>query len=173
MKITSGDIFKIPTGIGFGFLQFIELDSMGIEYIRVLDIISENGIITQFEIDKTERWCIGFPLRAASRKKIVERIGNFNLPPDFKPSDLVRSEHIIGDKFLGWFIVNRKTLKRKFKKKLNKKQLKLSPHGIMNDTLIIERLEGNWNLAEWGKKAHNTGYNSLWRNFLRKIPTFK
>jgi len=35
MKLTSGDIFKIPTKIGFGFLQFIEIDSMGIEYVRV------------------------------------------------------------------------------------------------------------------------------------------
>ena len=149
MKLTSGDIFKIPTKIGFGFLQFIEIDSMGIEYMRVLDFISKNGTISQFEIDKTERWSIGFPLRAASRKKIVERIGTFNLPSKYKPSDLVRSEHIIGEKIIGWHIINRKNLKRKLKKKLNKKDLNLSPHGIMNDTLIIERLEKNWNLAEW------------------------
>ncbi len=149
MNITPGDIFKISTKIGFGFLQFTELDSMGIEYIRVLDPISENSTITQFEIDKKERWCTGFPLRAALRKKIVEKIGNYRIPRNFKVSDLVRSKHIIGDEFLGWFIVNRKTLKRKFKTELSKKQLRLSPHGIMNDTLIIERLEENWKLSEW------------------------
>ena len=77
VQLTSGDLFKIPTKIGFGLLQFIEIDSMGIEYIRVLDFLSENGIISQFEIEKTEKWSIGFPLRAASPKKIVERIARF------------------------------------------------------------------------------------------------
>ena len=69
MKLIPGDLFKIPTKIGFGFLQCIEIDSTGIEYISVLDFLSEKGIISQFEIDKTEKWSIGFPARAASRKK--------------------------------------------------------------------------------------------------------
>jgi hypothetical protein len=40
-------------------------------------------------------------------------------------------------------------LKRELKKVLDEKDLKLSPHGIWNDTLIIERLEENWRLENW------------------------
>jgi hypothetical protein len=149
MKLNKGDTFKIKTNNGIGFLQYIETDELGIEFIRILEIIRENENITQKDIDKPERWNIGFPLKAAVRKKIVEKIGTFEIPKSYKTPKLVRSEHNIQGEKLGWHIIDRSTLKRKFKKKLNKRDLKLSPHGIMNDTMIVEYLDKGWKLEEW------------------------
>ena len=149
MKITPGDIFKIPTKKGFGFLQFIEKSNNGLHYVRVLDHLSMDGIIIQDAVDKLERWSIEFPLSVANHRKIVEFIGSFEIPKKYKVAKLARTKHSVRGEFLGWHIVNRKTLKRKLKKKLSKKEKKLSPHGIFNDTLIIEYLENDWKLSEW------------------------
>ncbi len=149
MKLKSGDVFKIKTSIGFGFLQYLETDNLGIEYVRVLEPISTNGQITQAGVDQIERWSIGFPLKAAARKKIVVMVGNFEIPKSFVNSEFTRSEHNIRGEFLGWHIVNKSTLKRELKTDLEETDLKLSPHGIMNDTLIVERIEQNWRLEKW------------------------
>lgn len=149
MKLNKGDTFRIKTKIGFGFLQYVDTDDMGIEFVRVLEPIKENGKISQSEIDQLERWSIGFPLKAANRKKIIEKVGSFEIPSSYVNSEYARSEHSVRGEFLGWHIVHKSSLKREFKKSLNDKDLMLSPYGIMNDTLIIERLEGNWRLENW------------------------
>ena len=149
MKLNKGDIFKIKTKIGFGFLQYVETDDMGVEFVRVLEPISIEEKITQSDVDQTERWNIGFPLKAAARKKIVEKVGNFEIPKSYVNSDYARSEHNVRGESLGWHIVHKSTLKRELKTNLDEKDLKLSPHGIMNDTLIIERLEQNCRLENW------------------------
>jgi hypothetical protein len=151
MKLDKGDVFKILTKKGFGFMQYVETTALGMEYVRIIDLISEKGKITINDIDKLERWNIEFPLKAAIRKKIVTKIANFNLPLSYKPHLFARTEHSIRGEFLGWHIVNRKTLKLELREKLTKDELKLSPHGIMNDTLIIEYLEKDWKLLEWNK----------------------
>lgn len=149
MKLDKGDIFRIKTKIGYGFLQYIETDDMKIEFVRVLEPIKENGEITQPEINQVERWNTGFPLKAAIRKKIVEKVGSYEIPDTYVNSDYARSEHNVRGDFLGWHIIHKSSLKRELKKNLNENDLKLSPDGIMNDTLIIERLEGNWRLQNW------------------------
>lgn len=149
MKLNKGDTFRIKTKIGFGFLQYIETDDMGIEFVRVLEPVKENGEISQSEINQMERWNIGFPLKAAIRKKIIEKVGSFEIPSSYINSEYARSEHNIREEFLGWHIVHKSSLKRELKKSMNKKDLKLSPHGIMNDTIVIERLEENWRLENW------------------------
>lgn len=148
-KIQKGDVFRIQTNIGFGFLQFIELTQDKLYYIRVLDFISKEGTISQIGVDKAERWCTEFVLNIALHRKIVEKVDSFKIPRKFKVRKYARSKHIIGNEFLGWFIINRKSLKRRLKKKLSRRHIKLSPHGIMNDTYIIERLQESWTLENW------------------------
>ena len=63
MKLTKGDTFKIRTKIGFGFIQYVETDEDGIEFVRILEPIKEDGEISQSEVDQLERWSIGFPLK--------------------------------------------------------------------------------------------------------------
>jgi hypothetical protein len=141
-----GDVYSIQTAKGLGYLQFIENTEFG-DYIRILDHISAS--INQDEVNKPEKWCITFTIKPALRKKIISLVDNFNIPENFTISDFARSEHNIRGEFLGWHIVNRKTLQRELKKNLSQDEIKLSPHGFMNDTLIIEMLENNWKLSEW------------------------
>ena len=149
MKLNPGDIYKIETKIGYGFLQYIETSKNKLQYVRVLDFLSNDGVIEQEAVDLPERWNIEFPLKSARYKKIVELVGNYQIPKNYKVAEYARTKHIIRDDFLGWHIVNRSTLKRTLKEKLTKDEKKLSPYGIFNDTLIKEYLEENWRLENW------------------------
>jgi hypothetical protein len=133
MKLELGDIFSIKTSKGYGFLQYIETDNLGIEYVRVLFPIKTEESISQDEVELKERWSIGFPLKAAIRKKIVTKIGNYEIPENYTLDEYARSVHNVRGEHLGWHIVNRITLQRELKSKLEKADLKLSPHGIFND----------------------------------------
>jgi len=149
MKLTTGDVFSIKTNVGIGFLQYIDTDDLGIDLIRVLEPINESALISQNEIDKPERWCCGFTINAARRQKFVDYIDNFEVPRNFKTPTQFRSKHLVRGEMLGWFIIERNSLKRNLIQKLRKEHLKLSPHGFMTAALIIERIESNWHLKEW------------------------
>jgi hypothetical protein len=149
MKLEKGQVFSIKTSKGYGFLQYLETDSSGVEFVRVLEHIKESTDITQEEINEEQRWCCGFPLNTALNKKLITYVGLFQLPRKYKIEYWTRDIHNVRGNALGWHIVHRETLERKFKKKLRKNHLKLSPHGIFNDTLIRERLESNWKLSKW------------------------
>ena len=149
MKIQIGDVFSIKTQIGYGFLQYFDIDDLDIHQVRVLQLINENEKIEQTDVNEEERWIIGFPLKSALRKKLVNKVENYKIPKDFQNSNYRRSRHIIPNKVDGWHIINLKTSKMVFKEKLNKKELGYSPDGVFNDTLIIEYLEKDWKLKEW------------------------
>ena len=149
MKLEQGKVYSINTAQGYGFIQYIETDSLGVEYVRILDPIKVSREINQEEINKPQRWCCGFPLKAAYKQKCITYVGLFRLPPDYKIEYWTRTPHNNRGEHLGWHLVHRETLERKFKKRLRKKHLNLSPHGISNDTSIRERLESNWKLSEW------------------------
>ena len=149
-KLKPGDTFRIKTAKGYGFLQFVELDELGIEYARILAPISIDGNLSQAEVNLVERFCINFPLAEAKRKNIIEQIGYFDIPETFKTPEFSRSRDISPGKELeGWYIINRRTLKREYKEALSEEDLKLSPNGIINDILLIERLEEDWSLENW------------------------
>ena len=149
MRLKPGDTFRIKTRIGFGFLQYVETDIDGIEFVRVLKPISVKGQIDQSGTNQCERWNIGFPIKAAVRKKIIDFIGNFDIPETFSVSKYARDQHNVRGKIIGWHIINKSTSKMILKKELDDDDLKLSPYGIMDDSLIIERIESNWKLEDW------------------------
>ena len=95
------------------------------------------------------RFNIGFPVKAALRRKIINRVGKFEIPRAYEMPLQSRSKHNIRGAFLGWHIIDNKTVKRELKKELSENELKLSPHGIFNDTLLIEYLEKDWRLTNW------------------------
>lgn len=149
MKLEKGQVFSIKTEKGFGFIQYIETDTLGVEYVRLLQPIKDLKEIDQKEVNQSQRWCCGFVVNTAHHRKIINYVGQFELPPKYKIEYWTRSPHNVRGKHLGWNLVHRETLERKFTKKLRRKHLKLSPHGILNDTLIKERLEESWSLTDW------------------------
>lgn len=148
-KIIPGEVFSIKTSKGYGFLQFIENNDMGIQIVRVLEPLKQEKFVTQKETDIKERYVIGFAVTAALKRKIIDRAVVLKIPDHFKTPKETRTKHMIRGEFLGWHIVNQKTLKRRLVYSLTPKEIELSPSGCPNDTLLIEWLETDWRLENW------------------------
>lgn len=148
-KIRLGDIFEIETSKGKAYLQYVWHDELTGEMIRVLSQFYTSRP-ADFEelVFAQERFVVSFPAAAAMRKGIVERVGNLPVVGFVKPT-LMRTKHSIRGEFLGWHIVDTKTLQRSLVASLDLSQLQLSPWGIWNDTLLIEKLESGWTLDSW------------------------
>lgn len=149
-KIKEGDIFEINTPAGLGYLHYIYKDSAIGELVRVLaGIYPERPSDFDKLTTSKERYMIFFPLSAAYKRKIIERVGNY--PAEgFSMPKYMRTEHNVRGEFLGWHIVNTNNWHRQLVATLTPEQKKLSPWGIWNDTLLIEKLVDDWRLEQWG-----------------------
>ena len=149
-RVKLGDIFEIKTSKGYAYFHYVYKDNQLGQLIKVLTKIydqrpaSFNDLIT----NNNECFLLFFPVSAALKNNIIEKADNY-VVSNFKKPKQMRTEHHIKGEFLGWDIIDTDTWKRKFTKKLSRSQKKLSPWGIWNDTLLIERLEEGWNLENW------------------------
>lgn len=145
-----GNVYAIETKKGFGFFQCVSIDSDGIDVVRVLDKILPS--IDQFKnnmvLDK-ERYYTKIVVGAADKSKLISFVGNYPLPDYAKAPKQYRDLDIYPDNVRYWYIVNDRTLSRKYVTKITDSFLSLSPHGIMNAAFLRERLEENWSLSEW------------------------
>lgn len=148
-RIKIGDLFEIITPRGKAYLHYVhQSEDMG-ELIRVLpNLYEERPNNLQKIVDGDELFYVFFPLKFAFKNKIVDKVGNFDSSKYDKPQ-FMKTEHVVQDDFLGWYIVNTDTWQREFVESLNENQKELSPWGIWNDTLLIEKLSSGWNLQEW------------------------
>jgi len=148
-KIRIGDIFEINTPKGKGYLHYVYKDKLMGDLIRVLPGLYSERPDNLSELAKSkERYMIFFPLSAAYKKKSIEYAGRLDLIDFVKPG-YMRDTHIVRGDFLGWHIIDTNTIHRQLVKNLTIEQGKLSPWGIWNDTLLIERLVTGWTLEEW------------------------
>jgi hypothetical protein len=149
-KIELGDIFEINTNKGKAYFQCVKIDKVRGDLINVFNkLYDERPISVENIVKVKDNYLIGFPVSAAHRRKLVEKVGNVPLPDDFALPKYMRDKHVIRGEFLGWHIVDVNTLKRQFVEKLSPEQKQLSPIGIYNDTLLKEMLERGWNLENW------------------------
>lgn len=95
-----------------------------------------------------EQYLIFFPLKAAYRRKIVDRVDHVSATNYVKPV-YMRDTHWVRGEFRGWQIVNLETRQTDNVQTLTPEQKKLSQIGIWNDTLLRERLESGWTLEQW------------------------
>ena len=149
MKIVKGDVFSLETKIGYGFLQYIEDDQFGVGIVRVLEPIKAIPDAIQADVNIPERFTAHFVVRAALKRRLIHRVGNFSVPEHYIVPTKAREKHMVRGEFLGWHIVDTKTLKRELKQQLSEEDLKLPFHGHPNDTLLREYLESNWRLENW------------------------
>lgn len=149
-KVDLGDIFEIGTEKGKAYFQCINIDKERCDTIKVFNKLYDVRPLNIEEVThESDCYFVGFPLGAAHRRKLVEKVGNLPLSKDFKLPEYTRDKHVIRKEFLGWHIVNTSTLKRQFVKELSAAQKQLSPCGVWNDTLLKEMLERGWNLKNW------------------------
>lgn len=148
--IKIGDVFEIRTSNGKAFLQFAANDERIGQLIRVFcETPGDAEFNPDFVFAQKEKFVVFFALRAAVRKHIVEKVGNYWLDSDLYPPKYMRSKHRVRGESLGWHIVNTHTWEREFVKELSDEEKKLSPWGIWNDTLLVERLNEGWSLDSW------------------------
>ncbi len=147
-RVKLGDIFEIETSKGKAYLHFVLKDKMMGSLVRVLPgLFSSKPEKLCDLVKKQELYVIFFPLSAASKRGLVKHVGNFKV--DFEKPKYMRDKHIIGNEFLGWHIVDTSTWENKLVKNLTDDQRKMSPWGIWNDALLIERLEEEWSPEYW------------------------
>lgn len=148
-RIKPGDIFEIKTPKGKVYLHYVYKDKVIGELIRVLPgLYSERPFNFKDVASKKEMYLVSFALSFAYKRNIVELVGHYSLP-DFQKPKYMRTEHAVQGEFLGWHIVNTETWERKLIKELTEEQKRLSPWGVWNDTLLIERLTQGWTLDSW------------------------
>ena len=152
VEILIGDVFKLQLSNGIGFIQCVKLaPETEWEIIRVLPGIYLKDGDAEIASQKKELFFSELPLKYAlrTRNKLVVFVGNFRVPKGSEAPRYYRDEHTRGHEFLGWHIVDSKTLKRKFVEKLSEEDLRLSPWGMISLTDIAERIETNWDIDEW------------------------
>lgn len=150
-KIKEGDIFEINTPKGKAYLHYIYKDKVIGELIRVLPgLFNDKPVdINKLVALEEEQFMVFFPLAYAYKKKIVQLTGEYPSTSFTKPK-FMRTEFFVKGEFLGWHIIDTDSWQRVLVKNLSEDQQKLSPWGIWNDTLLIEKLTDNWNLENWG-----------------------
>lgn len=149
-KIMVGDVFELETSAGKAYLHYIYEEPDFGELIRVLPGLYQERPSNLNEIvAEKERYMIFFPLKAAHRRSIVCKVGHVSAGAYAKPA-FMRSDHWERFEFKGWHIVDTKTWRMQLVSELTDEQVKLSPWGIWNDTLLCERLAENWSLEQWG-----------------------
>jgi hypothetical protein len=148
-KIMIGDVFALPTAHGMAYLHYVHKMKNGLEMVRVLQGLYPKQPASFDELVAIpEQFVVGFPLKAAFNRKIVQRVASGQMV-EFSPPEFMRTKHKVPGEFDGWQIVNTNTLDRKTVESLSESERELSPYGIWNDTLLIERLELGWTLEEW------------------------
>lgn len=148
-RLKLGDLFELETSEGYAYVHFIYKDNKLGELIRILPQLYNARPSNLGEIvSHQERFMVFFPLSIARKRKIVNYVGNYNIEGYNKPK-YMRTEYTVKGEFLGWHIIDTETWQRRLVKSLTSEEKKLSPWGIWNDTLLIERINQNWNIDDW------------------------
>ncbi|MBC7487756.1 MAG: hypothetical protein H7282_13485 [Cytophagaceae bacterium] len=148
MRIKLGDIFEINTVKGKAYLHYIYKDPTIGDLVRVLPgLHSERPANFNELAGSKEKYVIYFPLAAANKRKIVEKVGSYL--SKFEKPKYMRAYHSVRGEFLGWHIIDTDSWQRKLVKSLNSEQKQLSPWGVWNDTLLVENLITDWSLENW------------------------
>lgn len=149
-KVLLGDICEIETAKGYGYFQCVGFDYQQVELIRVYHAVFPDPIENLSLLNTiTDRFFVGFHIGAALRRKIVRRVGNNPLEEDFERPRFFRDKEMIRGEFRGWRIKDIETGRFNLEPILTESIQKMSPMGVVNDTLLIDWLDSEWGLDNW------------------------
>lgn len=150
-KISIGDIFGIDTPKGKAYFQYVYQDETIGELIRILPGLYKQKPNNFTDLVKqNELFFLYFPLKSAYKRKIVKLVGNYLLSNNFRKPKLMRAKNVDQNgKFINWHVIDTDTWKREHVTELTEEYKQLSPWGVWNDTLLIERLSTGWTLDKW------------------------
>ena len=140
-----GNVYELKTGRGLAYLQHTYEHPEYGSLIRVLPGLHESRPRDLSEVTKAkELYFVFFPVKAAARMRIVERVETCGIPQGSeKPAVMRRPGARAQDgRVKTWFINNGKS--ETLVTHLNEDQRDLSIMAIWNDTLLISRIESEW-----------------------------
>jgi len=148
-KIKIGDIIEIRTKKGLAYALYTHEYDAPPQYGALLRVFGGffNERPTDFKevIKKSVRFSKFFPpLQAAINQGIFEVVGHQEIPRHLKPFPVFRSNNDSKAKAIddGWWIWDGKKSVRVGK--LTNEQQKYPKKGMVNDTALIEMIEGEW-----------------------------
>ncbi len=141
-----GDIIEVNTRNGFAYFQFINKEPIYGSLIRILPGFYSLRPDSFEEIAKLEtRFYTYFPLGAAINRRIFEIVANQKIPDKDVELPLMRAagSRDKGGKVVNWWLC-RGNVDIKMIENLSPEQKKLSIVALLNDTLLVERIENDW-----------------------------
>ena len=147
-RIKLGDIVEVKTSIGYAYLQYTHKHPEDGALVRVFKGVYKNKL-KDFQTlrDKEIQFVTFFPLQRAVNLEIVQVVGNIKVREDLKEFPLFKSmlgHDVKTNKALSWNLWDGEKIIGKIKPPLTQEQKKLPVSGIINDTLLIERIESGW-----------------------------
>jgi hypothetical protein len=146
--IKVGDVFGIQTKKGETYLQYIGKDQRGAVAVRVLSKFFDLPQDCLGEaIQQNTNFITFYPVNIAYRRKMVRKIGNFEVPEHSKKLPLFRGATSILDpkRIDGWIIPDQNGNKRSILfKDLTIEQKKMPTDGLINHDLLVSLIEEDW-----------------------------
>jgi hypothetical protein len=144
-KIKIGDVFEVQTGSGLAYAQCTHLHAEHGHLIRVLP-----GLFTKRPkglrelVGQPTRFCTFFALQAALNRKAVEVVGNDAVPPEAQKLPLFRNgvPNRTTNRVDTWWLWDGE--RQWLVGALSEEQRRLPILGVVDDTLLIERIVSGW-----------------------------
>jgi hypothetical protein len=155
VAVRFGDVIAIPTARGLALAQYTHKAKLYGALIRVLDGFwpdlsaaagsAAAGSVAAAASAQTAFWTF-FPVNAALKKGLVEKVGHAEIPEAARAFPLMRKRGQIapgpGGRVLDWWLWDGD---KEWKiGALSPGQEELSLAEVVNDTLLIERIESGW-----------------------------
>ena len=144
-RVKIGDVVEIVTSRGMAYSQVSHIKKRWGSLLRVLPgFFHERPMDFSEIVQRKEDFVTFFPLQAAVSRSVVEIVGNEEVPPRARVFPLFRNPGSIDreGRIHDWWLWDGE---REWQVgKLKRSQLKLPILGVMNDTLLIERIEEGW-----------------------------
>lgn len=145
MPARVGDVIAFATSRGYALAQYTHRDKLYGCLLRVLAGFSES-LPTDAAVAATEPTAFHtfFPLNAALKRGLVTRVGTAAVPESEQRFPLMRRRGQVapGGKVLDWWLWN--GAEQRQVPRLEPAERDLSIAEVVNDTLLIERLEAGW-----------------------------
>lgn len=138
-----GDIVEIPLpNNGFGYAQYTHKHKMYGALLRIFLIQEKVGDVTELS-EATHQFTTFFPLGAAVNRKIVGIVGNLPVRKEFKEFPVFRTGVANQSGAVEvWWLWDGESEERIGR--LSSEQMEYPIRGVINDTLLVERIGSGW-----------------------------
>ncbi|MFK3799582.1 MULTISPECIES: hypothetical protein [unclassified Pseudomonas] len=144
MMLKRGDVFSIEVKAGKAYFQYVEkLPSFG-PLIRVLPGVFSASPDFDVLVPSPSNFWVFFPISAALKNRVIDKIGNYPLPDHSKTKPVFRTGMVdprTGRVEKWWFWDGEKSWEVG---QISDDERKLPIRGVWNDTLLIQRINEGW-----------------------------